>query len=386
MKTGKARHGLTVFLALSALIALGLSLSCAHHNHHSGDSVKAPDIELWVVTPPTPAEFRENVALGYELHMSDYESLGYTLAKVDILADSASGDVVKTYEGLELADCVIPFNAERPTPGAWLAAWPEFDTLDKVPAALYHKVYFKDGAGRTRMVEGALTEVSTTPPMLVSPPVAGDNWWAAAGPSNLDIHHRRVLMTVQDVPYISQRFAVDWLKLGPDGRVFANDGAVNEDYYCYGAEVLAVADATVVDAKDGFPEQAPNDPMPVQLSPDNIAGNYIILDLGNKRYASYAHIIPGTVQVAVGDHVSAGQVLGHLGTSGNSTGPHLHFQITDNNTFLWSQGLPYLFGHFTYLGNIDDQDAMADGGTWTPTESPIDVTDKFFNGSDVVNF
>lgn len=50
-----------------------------------------------------------------------------------------------------------------------------------------------------------------------------------------------------------------------------------------------------------------------------------MLDLGDNRHAFYGHLLPGSLRVKPGDRVRRGQVIGRLGNSGNSTGPHLHF-------------------------------------------------------------
>lgn len=74
----------------------------------------------------------------------------------------------------------------------------------------------------------------------------------------------------------------------------------------------------------------------------------MILDIGNGRYALYAHLKPGSLAVSAGDHVARGQVLGELGQSGNSTAPHLHFHIMDrpSSSGLGAQGVPYVFESF----------------------------------------
>jgi murein DD-endopeptidase MepM/ murein hydrolase activator NlpD len=59
------------------------------------------------------------------------------------------------------------------------------------------------------------------------------------------------------------------------------------------------------------------------------AGNYVLLDIGGGRFASYAHFQPNSLKVKVGDRVKLGQVLGLVGNSGNSDLPHLHFHITN---------------------------------------------------------
>lgn len=87
------------------------------------------------------------------------------------------------------------------------------------------------------------------------------------------------------------------------------------------------------------------------------------LDLGNGRYAIYLHMQPGKIRVKVGDKVRRGEVLGLVGNSGNSDGPHLHFQICDANSPLGSEGLPFVFESFEKLGSGELNDS---GASWKP--------------------
>ncbi len=54
-------------------------------------------------------------------------------------------------------------------------------------------------------------------------------------------------------------------------------------------------------------------------------GNHVYIDHGDGYKTLYAHM--QNVQVSVGDTVEAGQQIGSEGTSGNSSGPHLHFEV-----------------------------------------------------------
>lgn len=74
--------------------------------------------------------------------------------------------------------------------------------------------------------------------------------------------------------------------------------------------------------------------------------HYVSLALGEGRYALYAHLKPGSVRVKPGDRVRAGQVLGLVGNSGNSTRPHLHFQVSTRRTVLAGDGLSFVFDSF----------------------------------------
>jgi murein DD-endopeptidase MepM/ murein hydrolase activator NlpD len=112
--------------------------------------------------------------------------------------------------------------------------------------------------------------------------------------------------------------------------------------------VLAVAAGRVAAVIDGIPENTPGKAeraVPVTL--ETIGGNLVALDLGGEIYASYAHLIPGSIRVKVGDRVRPGQVLGRIGNSGNSTAPHLHFQLSTAAGILEGEGVPYELTSFT---------------------------------------
>lgn len=56
-------------------------------------------------------------------------------------------------------------------------------------------------------------------------------------------------------------------------------------------------------------------------------GNMVLINHGNGYKTRYAHMISGSITVSVGEYVEAGQTIGRVGSTGNSTGPHLHFEV-----------------------------------------------------------
>lgn len=76
------------------------------------------------------------------------------------------------------------------------------------------------------------------------------------------------------------------------------------------------------------------------------AGEYVQIDHGNNIYTRYLHMENGSRKVRVGAKVKKGQVLGRMGSTGNSTGPHLHFDININGTYVDPE--PYLKGTKTF--------------------------------------
>ena len=78
-------------------------------------------------------------------------------------------------------------------------------------------------------------------------------------------------------------------------------------------------------------------------------GNYVVIqhlsNEGKRFYTLYAHMVNGSIAVAEGSEVKVGQVLGIMGSTGNSTGAHLHFEIrlNDNTSSSAVNPYPYIF-------------------------------------------
>lgn len=215
---------------------------------------------------------------------------------------------------------------------------------------------------------GGVARVDRRRPVVIAPPVRGGGWIAVG--SCCDGPHRRSLQPVNDRLRLGQRFAIDWNRMDSTHRWVVGDPTLNENWVFYGQPVLSVARARVVKAEDRFKEQTSLHPDPVGLREAD--GNYVILRLGRGRYAFYAHLRRGSVRVHPGQLVKAGQVLGLLGNSGSSTGPHLHFQIMDGPSALDSDGLPYAFDRWTFTGRTAplDDSLLEDVNAGRPT--PVD--------------
>jgi len=200
------------------------------------------------------------------------------------------------------------------------------------------------GSGTIQVAE---LDINPAAPITIQSPLRGKNWSAANGPSNTS-PHRRAVLPANGQPHIGQRYAIDWIQLGDDGNSFTGDKHKNSSYHAWDQEIHAVADGKIVEVKDGLAENVPNSgKIAVTISSDTLAGNHIIQDLGDGHFAAYAHLRPGTLKVKVGDTVHAGDVIGRLGNTGNSSEPHLHFQVCDAPSFPDSEGLPFAIDKFT---------------------------------------
>ncbi len=96
----------------------------------------------------------------------------------------------------------------------------------------------------------------------------------------------------------------------------------------------------------------------------------MIVDIGDGRFATYAHLQPGSVQVSVGDRVQRGQHLGRVGNTGSSGAPHLHFHVTDSpaGNGIQSNGVPYVFDRFWLTGQVLNLDEWMGQEVSVPAE------------------
>ena len=154
--------------------------------------------------------------------------------------------------------------------------------------------------------------------MTIDPPLAGEWAVTAGGRSALLSHHYKDA-------YESN--AVDFVQL-IDGRAYEGDPKQAESWYGFGEPVLAPADGTVVSVSDTNPDE----PIGAIGGPHG-EGNTIILKIGDQRYAMLAHLERGSALVSEGDRVRVGQQIASVGDSGNSVGPHLHFQVQKGPNF-----------------------------------------------------
>jgi hypothetical protein len=339
---------------------------------------------------PTPVKCNGKICLVYELHVTNFQTNDLELLRLEVLPDEANKPPLASYSGEELAGRLGPVGF-RFLPKEFLEAFgispppgePEervigrgmraviymLITVDReadIPAALRHRLTFKSGSPLNEpesVVEGAQVMVHLSAPLVLGAPLRGEGWLGLGGLSNTS-YHRRAIVAIDGKARIPQRFAIDWTRIDEDGNPIRGDRARNSNFFAYGAEVLAVANAVVADVKDGIPEnEGVSGKKAVPITLQTVGGNYVILDLGKGNFALYAHLQPKSIRVRVGQKVHRGQVLALLGNSGNAEGPHLHFHVTNRNSPLGGEGVPYVFESFELQGTLP---SMKDLGHWKP--------------------
>ena len=328
----------------------------------SGPATRPQTLPLDVTVPIAPTAFKADGKwhLAYELHVSNLGKWDCDLTGVEVITEGSSPKSLAQFNAADLQGMVVhpgqPATADNAklSPGsiAVVYMWVTVNTLGDIPVSITHRIRANVGTYPEEIsAEIPAIPIDRKPVVVIRPPLTGDNWQAANGPSNTSAH-RRALIPLNGRAYISQRFAIDWVELNPDGKTFHGDPSDNRNYRAYGSEIHSVADGVVTEVKDGIAQNTPGQLPSVTL--ETIGGNHVIVKIGDGLYAFYAHMQPGSPRVKVGDHVRRGQVLGLLGNSGNSTEPHLHFDICDASSMLACEGLPYAFASFEATGKVAD--------------------------------
>jgi hypothetical protein len=199
--------------------------------------------------------------------------------------------------------------------------------------------------------------------VVVDFPLRGENWVAVNTPGDRIPSH--------GTDMLGQRFAYDLLQV--DRRRSLHDhpagtlrrlivGVRPRDCYAWGAEIHAPLDGEIVRASDGIVERGWIHPLrelvlalmnAVTFRPDklpSVLGNHVIMRSGN-IFAGFAHLVPGSVAAQAGQSVLRGDVLGRVGHTGNSTSPHLHFQLMDSPDLMTAKGLPCAFHSYEVSRN-----------------------------------
>ena len=174
-------------------------------------------------------------------------------------------------------------------------------------------------------------------------------WYAGNGPTFYTAHRWA----------LPEEFGFDLVQLGNNSLSHRGAGTKFSDYYAYGQPVMAAASGRVIAVINNIPEnpdalQRPGESYEAygqrlqqmqaeHLEKGTAAGNYVLIQNGDEIYSLYAHLQPASITVKAGELVTAGQTIGSLGSSGNSTEPHLHFQVCDRPNPLNCAGLPINF-------------------------------------------
>lgn len=330
--------------------------------------------DLRVPWTPEPVVVAGKASLVYELHLTNEAQETLTIQRIEVLDDQqhvlvdlSGGELVAA---VGMADRAKGDERLRMTPGMSAVAYLSVPLADTAAVHLHHRVVYAGQADQDLTTDGATITTTQRTPLQLGPPLRGGPW-VAIYDASWERGHRRVLYTTDGSVKVPGRFAIDWILLGPHGGFAKAKGESPRQWFGYAADVIAVADATVASTGEGVAEPTTlADGAAHKVPLENAAGNYVALDLGDGRYAFYEHLKPASIRVKAGQRVHRGEVIGQLGFTGESTGPHLHFHVSDANAPLAAEGLPYALTSFRVLGGYASIEDFAAGRPWTLDVSP----------------
>ena len=335
------------------LLLAGFLLGCQDH-------LTRPDgtSNVSAALPSLPVKVTNTLGewLVYDLHI--HAPPGSTLQKIDVL----QGDkVLLTSTDFSAKDNFYVAHIWLPYPrNGWN------------PGVLTNRFQLSQSG----MVSNSTSQVTIAPQYpdqrRVGFPVPAGIWFAEDAPATTSLHTKALFLFPQPVfdpaqnAYIlgnnPQRYAIDFAKV-VDGLPYRNKGDKNEDWYCYNQPVMAAEDGTVAFTADGIANNTTPGKIDYPIDYTNLTGNVVYIEHSDGTLAMYAHMIPNSLLVKVGQKITAGQQLGRLGNSGNSLAPHLHFHVVANPDRkklvnyadgLFLEGLPYSLPAFKKLGTAPD--------------------------------
>lgn len=164
---------------------------------------------------------------------------------------------------------------------------------------------------------------------------------------------------------LGQRFALDFVQANEAFERHRGRGTRAADYFCYGQDILAAADGTVVRAESRVRRAFLGWGI-CDFTARSFVGNHVLIEHAEGEYALYAHLIRDSVTVAPGDRVERGRVLGRCGHTGHSTEPHLHFHLQDAADLWGGMGLPVRFSGLLVDGEAADEVLLTAGDRVRP--------------------
>jgi len=330
------------------------------------EDVLTPVVATTLATPEAVLASDGRQHFAYELQLVNRGSAKITVRSIETLA---RGKVVGTLSGKALEAVMVPYgggglsNKLNGGEGAFVMMDASFPGKAKLPGRLVHRLTIAEKPSSPTNAHKYLTAptaVIKAPAVVVAPPLRGSGWVVGNGCCSALTAHRGATLPVNGAIHVAERFAIDFVQLNAANRIVNGPVDMLSSYGFFGAPVHSAAKGRVVGVLDGIPE-TPAGSFPPSISAAEAGGNHVVVDIGQGRFAFYAHLQPGSITVKVGDRVAGGQVLGMLGNSGNSDAPHLHFHVMDGPSPLASNGLPFRFAKFTTAGTVTDIEALTKG-------------------------
>ncbi|MBK5233713.1 MAG: M23 family metallopeptidase [Thermoleophilia bacterium] len=354
-------------LAILALVTFVMTPMAANARPDS-KAVISP-LAFRVLERPSPVRGADNrMHLAYELQVVNQSPLDVTIKKIGIRG--GKNLLGKAMTETDIAGRINNFGGG--TGATVLAGSNSMIIVDatysrsrKTPKRISHGVVLSWTDPTTSELKklrfaGVRSRVGQRKAVRVDAPLRGGKWVGANGCCVLN-PHRGATLSIDGTIRVPERFAIDYVQLNDDDRLFSGPLNENSSYPYFGDPIYSVAKGKVVRVRDGLPEQTPGS-LPTNATLQMAGGNHVVVNIGHGRFAFYAHLQPGSITVKKGQRIKSGRVIGKLGNTGNTDGAHLHFHIMDSASPLQSNGLPFVFRKFRGQGFITDEAALQAGG------------------------
>lgn len=155
-------------------------------------------------------------------------------------------------------------------------------------------------------------------------------WFVGWGGDTKKLNHHH------DVP--NQKYAFDFVVIDDKKKSYRGKGLTNKEYYAFGKKILSPASGVVVEVIEGVRDNKPG-----SMNDYSALGNAVIIKHSKNEISVLAHLKQYNSKVRVGDKIKAGQIIGLCGNSGNSSEPHLHYHLQNNEIIQDGKGIKCYF-------------------------------------------
>lgn len=252
-----------------------------------------------VVAPvaPTPVRMGRRSLLVYELHCTNFSADDLTITSLEV-TDAERGRLIASFAGAALAARLQPVGRASAAGGSVAPRMSAAIFVEcaipgsSTPRVLAHQLRCRRTSdGESFVIAGPHLGVDPTPPVVLGAPVRGGPWVAVHHP-DWPRGHRRVFYAIDGRARLPGRFAIDWVKVDGEGRVASGRAGETQSFFGYGADVLAVADASVAAVRDGMAESARVAENPPHALGE-AAGNFVSLALPGGPVCDLRALAPG---------------------------------------------------------------------------------------------
>src|SRR4051794_12747718 len=240
----------------------------------------------------------------YELMVTNTTAQPATLGPIEVRAgnsgptvqtisvdDMVGGGRLLSLDREPVADTTIPGNESR-----ILFVALDFKSPKKVPdtgAQRFSVDATNPIDNRTRQFHYTIASVplsADTKLPVLSPPLDGRGWLASDGcckPGG----HVSAIYGLDGKLQAAERYAIDWIKIDPKGRIYHGDPSVLTNWVGYGVKVKASTSGVVTEARNDLPDQIPGG-KPPSLPFEDLPGNDVVIKHGTGLREVYAHLVP----------------------------------------------------------------------------------------------